>query len=39
VAGAANQESYAAMRALPRADVSRFMTQGSAMLYSLPALD
>ena len=38
IAGAGNQQSYEAMRALPRAEVSALMSQGSAFLYDLPDL-
>ena len=38
VAGAGNQQSYEAMRVLPRTEVSGFMSQGSAFLYDLPNL-
>ena len=38
VAGPDNQASYEAIRTLPRTEVSKFMTQGSAYLYDLPSL-
>lgn len=38
VAGPANQQAFDAMRSMPRADVSSFMSQGAASLYDLPVL-
>ena len=38
VAGENNRTNYDAMRTLPRAQVSGFMSQGSAFLYDLPTL-
>jgi short-subunit dehydrogenase len=38
VAGDTNRANYEAMRTLPRAQITTFMTQGSASLYGLPPL-
>lgn len=39
VAGESNRANYEGMRTLPRAQITAFMTQGSAFLYSLPPLE